>query len=192
MSYFYSYLMNKSPEQKKKTVVYQKYCWTRGIHHSKAFKCLQLNLNQVDKKISIDQADYFTTWKPIDISKERKRDQSIKLNQNELDCLKTVIGQLGWFTSQTRPDLAFETCMLRSTSKNATVNEIIQANKILEKAQKENLILRFSLKGNIKNFKIIRLNDASFGNLSDGSSQGGYKIYLVKWDWRMFPNILAT
>ena len=70
--------------------------------------------------------------------------------------------------------------MLRSTSKNATVNEIIQANKILEKAQKENLILRFSLKGNIKNFKIIRLNDASFGNLSDGSSQGGYKIYLVK------------
>ena len=192
MSYFYSYLMNKSPEQKKKTVVYQKYCWTRGIHHSKAFKCLQLNLNQDDKKISIDQADYFTTWKPIDISKERKRDQSIKLDQNELDCLKTVIGQLGWFTSQTGPDLAFETCTLRSTSKNATVNEIIQANKILEKAQKENLILRFSLKGNIKNFKIIRLNDASFGNLSDGSSQGGYKIYLVKWDWRMFPNILAT
>ena len=45
--------------------------------------------------------------------------------QNECDSLKTVIGQLGWITGQTRPDLASETCILSSNSKNATVNEII-------------------------------------------------------------------
>ena len=45
--------------------------------------------------------------------------------QNECDSLKTVIGQLGWITGQTRPDLASETCILNSNSKNATVNEII-------------------------------------------------------------------
>ena len=60
-----------------------------------------------------------------------------------------------------------------------TVYEIIQANKILEKAKGENVILRLGLKSNINNFKIIGFNDAYFGNLSDRSSQGGYIIYLV-------------
>ena len=46
--------------------------------------------------------------------------------QNEFDTLKTVIGQLGWITGQTRPDLASETCILSCNSKNATtVNEVI-------------------------------------------------------------------
>ena len=53
-------------------------------------------------------------------------------------------------TGQARLDLAFEICMLSSNCKNTTVNEIIQANKILEKARRENIFLRFGLKGNIK------------------------------------------
>ena len=132
-------------------------------------------MNQVYKETRIDQADYIRTLKPNDISKERKRDRSSKLNQNELYSLRTVIGQSGWITVQTWLDLAFEICMLSSNRKNATVNEIIQANKILEKARREHVFLRFSLRGNIKNFTIIGFNDASFGNLWDGSSQG-YKF----------------
>ena len=151
---------------------------TIGAHYAKAFKYLELNQNQVDKEICIELADYITALKRIDISKERKRDRSSKLNQNKLDSLKTVIGLLGWIIGQTRPDLAFETCMLSSNSKNATGNEITQAKEILEKAKRENVILRFGLKGKIKNFKIIGFIGVSFGNLSDGSSQG-YIIYLV-------------
>ena len=153
------------------------FLYDRDLRHERD-KYLKLNLNQVDNEICIDQTDYITTLKPIDISKERKMYQSSKLDENETDGLKTVIDQLRWITGQTRPDLAFETCMLSSNSKNTTVNEIIQANNILEKATRENLILRFGLTGNIKNFKIIGFNDASFGNLSDGSSQG-YIIYLL-------------
>ena len=117
--------------------------------------------------------------KPINISKERKRDQSPKLDQNDLDSLQTVTSQLGSITGQTRPDLASEICMLSSNSKNATANKIIWANKILEKAKREFVILRFGLRGNIKNIKIIGFNEASFDNPSDGSSQGDYIIYLV-------------
>ena len=116
--------------------------------------------------------------KPINVYKERKKDRSSKLDQNKLDSLKMVIGQLGWITGQTRPDLAFETSMLSSNSKNATGNENTQANKILEKAKRKNLILRVGLKGKIKNFKIIGFNSILFGNLSDGSSLG-YIIYPV-------------
>ena len=58
--------------------------------------------------------------------------------------------QSGWSTGQTRLDLAFGICMLSSNCKNTTANEIIQANKILEKARRENIFLIFGLKGNIK------------------------------------------
>ena len=65
-------------------------------------------MNQVDKKICIDLIrQIIITLNPIDISKERKRDLRSRLDQNELKSLKTVIGQLGWNTGQTRPDYAF-------------------------------------------------------------------------------------
>ena len=77
-------------------------------------------MNQVDKEICTDQVDFITTLKTIVFSKEWKMYRSSKLNQNELASLKTVISQLGWITGQTRPDLAFETCMFSSNSKNPT------------------------------------------------------------------------
>ena len=40
--------------------------------------------------------------------------------------------------------------MLGSNCKNATINEIMQANKILEKDKRENIFLRFGLKDNIR------------------------------------------
>ena len=108
-------------------------------------------MNQVDKKICTALiTQIITKLQPNDISKERKRDPSSKLDQNELKSLKAVISQLGWITGQATPDLAFETCMLSSNSENATFNEIIKTNKVLEKANRENVILRFDLKGNIK------------------------------------------
>ena len=109
-------------------------------------------MNQVDMETCIDRPIISPHWylKPKDISKDRKRDQSSKPDQNQLDSLRTVICQSGWITSQTRLELAFEICMISSNCKNTTPNEIIQANKILEKARRENIFLRIGLKGNIK------------------------------------------
>ena len=71
--------------------------FTIGTHYLKALKYLGLNLNQVEKEICTDQTD-IVTLKPIAISRERKRNRSSKLDQNEIDNLKTVIGQLSWNT----------------------------------------------------------------------------------------------
>ena len=109
-------------------------------------------MNQVDMETCIDRPIISPHWylKPKDISKDRKRDQSSKLDQNQLDSLRTVICQSGWITGQTRLELAFEICMISSYYKNTTANEIIQANTILEKARRENIFLRICLKDNIK------------------------------------------
>ena len=42
-------------------------------------------MNQVYKETRIDQADYIRTLKPNDISKERKRDRSSKLNLTKMN-----------------------------------------------------------------------------------------------------------
>ena len=107
-------------------------------------------MNEVDMETCIDQADSITTLKTKDISKERWRGRSSKLDQNQHDSLRTVMYQSGWITGQTKLDFAFKICMLSRNCKNTTANEIIQGNKILEKARRENIFLRFSLKGNIK------------------------------------------
>ena len=92
---------------------------------------------------------------------------------------RTLVGQLGWITGQTRPDLAFEVCQLSSILNHSKVDSILKANKLLLKAKSENILLRFGLPGPIENFKIVCFNDSSLGNLKDGGSQCGFIIYLV-------------
>ena len=107
-----------------------------------------------------------------------KKQKNNLLCKEENDNTITLVGQLGWITGQTRPDLAFEVCQLSSILNHSKVDDILKANKLLLKAKSEN-ILRFGLLGPKENFKIVCYNDSSLGNLKDGGSQGGFKIYLV-------------
>ena len=50
-------------------------------------------MNQVEMETCIDQANNITTLKRKDISRERRRDRSSKLDQNQIDSLRTVICQ---------------------------------------------------------------------------------------------------
>lgn len=44
------------------------------------------------------------------------------------DNIRMLIGQLGWSTEQTRPDLAFEVCRLSSIIKRSKVDDILKGN----------------------------------------------------------------
>ena len=127
----------------------------------------------------MDQINYINSIRNIDITNERKKQKDEKLNKEENDNLRTLVGQLGWIAGQTRPDLAFEVCQLSSILNQSKVEDVIKANKLLIKAKNENIFLRFGLPGPIENFKIFCYNDSSLGNLKDGGSQGGFIIYLV-------------
>ena len=65
------------------------------------------------------------------------------MNEHELHDLRSVIGQLGWIAGQTRPDLAFDLCDLSSRIKNATVQDLLRANKVVIKAKSEHIVLRY-------------------------------------------------
>ena len=67
---------------------------------------------------------------------------------------------------------------MASNLTRASINELIQCNKIISKVKDINLKLPFrKLQGNLK---LVVYTDASLGNLTDGSSQGAYLIFLVE------------
>ena len=127
----------------------------------------------------MDQNEYIDSLDYINISKNRKQQKNDKLSSDEIDELRSLVGQLGWVAGQTRPDLAFEVCQLSSSINHSTVNDLIKANKLLAKAKNENVSIRLGLPGSPYDFKIIAYNDSSLGNLNDGGSQGRFIIYLV-------------
>ena len=59
--------------------------------------------------------------------------KQLPVGNKELKKLRILVGQVKWVTTQTRADLLFDCCELASSFKNATVTDIIKANKLLKK-----------------------------------------------------------
>ena len=149
------------------------------------FKYIGLNVNQLsDHSILVDQATYIDSIQEISISKERKGEKDSPLTEHELNDLRSVIGQLGWVAGQTRPDLAFDLCDLSSRIKNATVQDLLRANKVVIKAKSEHVVLRYQSFDDLRNLKLLTYNDSSFGNLKDEGSQGAFVIFIVVYSLR--------
>ncbi len=74
---------------------------------------------------------------------------------------------------QTRPDIIFDVCELSMAMNRPKIEDIIHANKTLVKVQSEKVHVKFpSMK--LENLFIECFSDASFANLLDDASQGGY------------------
>ena len=89
-----------------------------------------------------------------------------------------LIGQINWIATQIQPDLLFSCCELASLLKNATVNDMTKANKVLKNLCNKDIKVR-TRKLEYGNFKFISYSDASSANLKDGGSQGGHVIFLA-------------
>ena len=64
--------------------------------------------------------------------------------------------------------------------KQENVECLKQANRLVKKAKKEKSRIDIPDLGNLEQLKIVANSDASFGNLTDGGSQGGYLLFLVR------------
>ena len=63
--------------------------------------------------------------------------------------LRCAAGQLNWVTSQTRPDLAYESCLACVSLKDATMKDVRSVNKSIKKLKLENVELHFRNIGNV-------------------------------------------
>ena len=114
-------------------------------------------------------------------------DSETLLSDSEKTLCRSALGRLNWLATQTRPDLCFEVSDLASSLKHSKVGIIAQINKTIRKAKKESSQIHIPKLGRVEKFSIIGYSDASFANVHDVSSHGGYIIYLLGENGRTAP-----
>ena len=143
--------------------------------NTEAFRYLGVYLRQFPGELFLDQCSYVDSLKPISLPKSV--DKNGEVDPSTKTCFKGLIGQLTWATSTSRPDLSYDTCFLSTQQVKPTYKSVFDANKALRELKNNQVVLKFP-KLDLTSTKFVVYCDASYGNLPDGSSQGGHIVFL--------------
>ena len=158
-----------------------------SVEAEKTFRYIGLNVKQHEGYIKIDQENYVQLLKPIPISRERAKEKEALLDKNEKAALKSLCGKLQWVTTNTRVDMAYDTCMASNVGKVPMVHNILDANKAVRKIKSSNEVkLRFPNMGPMDKAEVVVYADATHASLPDGSSQGAFVVF-VKGQGKVTP-----
>ena len=158
-----------------------------GEEHSDFFKYIGLCIQQQENgKIILNQNKEIELLEIPLISRERLADRDSPLNAEEIKSLRSICGRLNWIASKSRPDLSFDVCDLSCSIKNAKVSDLQKAVKVVRKAKSSRGSIKFpSL--DLSTIRVVTYSDASYGNLPDGSSQGGHIVFLSDSSGKCVP-----
>lgn len=157
----------------------------REAHNS--FSYVGVDLVTLGRKVQIHQETYIQHLQPIHLTPSRAAETASPLSEEEREQLRSKIGQLLWVARQSRPDVMFDASNLASSLKQATVQTINEANRVVCKLKAKSVELSFQHLGKDSNLKMVTFTDASFANLSDGGTQGGHLIVLMGENGRFSP-----
>ena len=112
------------------------------------------------------------------LPKEMLSDKDRSVTPEETKIFRQAVGSLGWVAAITRPEFAYYYCIIGTVQSKPKVNDFIKYRKTVKELKScDSRILIKKL-----DFKTLRLeafSDASLANLTDGSSQLGYIIFLT-------------
>ena len=91
---------------------------------------------QNDYSIVMSQEKYVSKINPIHIQPQRKIQENLPVTERERQDLRALIGSLQYASVNTRPDLSSRLSFLQSEVNKATVETLIQGNRILHEAKK--------------------------------------------------------
>ena len=153
--------------------------FTFGKIEMEKFKFTGLNIRQTANGIYVDQNEYIQSIKPIKVDK--LTDKDTKLTKEKFAQYRALTGQLNWAAENTRPDIAFDTRELATKNKEATYQDLHNANKVLKKTQLEkDVTLKYSYLGDLETLKVVAYTDSSYRNAEHKEkSVGGRFIGLV-------------
>lgn len=160
-------------------IPYLKSKFNVGREAQDSFSYVGVDFVTLEKKVQIHQETYIQQLQPIPLAPARAVEPGSPLTEAERDQLRSKIGQLLWVARQTRPDVMFDASKLASDLKQATVQTINEANRVVCKLKAKSVELNFQHLGEDSNLKIVTFTDASFANLADGGTQGGHLIVLM-------------
>ena len=143
------------------------------------FRYIGMSIEQCKDGVNIHQNDYYNTLQPIKLHPKRIKDKHEGCTVQENDDYRSLVGQLGWLCSNSRPDLSYDVLELSCKVNNPTIGDVIDANKCLKKAGIFENSIYFPKLNDLTNCKLLVYSDASHGNLPNGvSSAGGFIIFI--------------
>ena len=150
------------------------------VEEKTAFTYLGLEIKQNANYIQLNQKKYIEGLKPIDIpGRDRK---TRELSSEEKNILKSKLGQILWVSNHSRPDVSYQVCRTSTGIKETTVKDFHDVNQIIKLLKRKDVSIKHHSLGNLKNLKFILYSDASHKNLFNGSSQGGYIVFIISDD----------
>ena len=140
------------------------------------FKYLGLSISQTSDGIFMHQNEYIEEIEVVEIDKPNQKD--CKLLPHETQQLPRLAGQLNWVSIHTRPGMAYAASVVSSSIKNATVRDLVKANKFIKLLNCNELVLSFPQISHLQNASLVCFSDASFANLKCSGSHGGLLVFL--------------
>ena len=138
-----------------------------GSHEYDSFRFTGLDLEQLpDYSIKISQENYLHKIDPIDVPKERRKHGNSPASDNEVSQLRALCGSMQYAAVNSRPDLSAKVSMMQKSIPNATVNSLMEGNKVLKEAKET-----ASTSVHVRPLKWDDLMFASFGDASFASEK---------------------
>ena len=103
-----------------------------GKKQQGSFKYVGLHITKGSKGIIINQDEYAAEIQDVSID-QGERSNEDQLSTSEIRILRSIIGQIQWVSSQTRPDLSFDALDLSVERNRATVSTMKRARKVIKK-----------------------------------------------------------
>ena len=100
-----------------------------------------MSISQTNDGILIHEKEYIEEIEVAEIDKSNQKDR--KLLPHETQQLRRLAGKLNWVSTQTRPDMAYAASVVSSSTKDATVSNLVTANKFIKLLKCNELVLSF-------------------------------------------------
>ena len=107
-----------------------------GSHEKRKFRFTGLEIEQLpDFSIKVSQEKYVQRITPIDIPKLRRAEVDSPITPQELNKLRGICGSLQYAAVHSRPDVAAKVAHLQKGITKATVQTLLDANRVLKETQ---------------------------------------------------------
>ena len=151
-----------------------------SYEHDTVFKYVGIELTQHDDgSIYMCQHKYIEAIAPIELENHRNVLKNEYLVPSEKRQYRGLIGQLNWVSGMSRPDIAFEVCQLSTSLSSPKIKDVLRANKVVRYLKGMKTRIKVPDLGKLEKCAIWSFSDASYANLPDGGSQGGFIVFLV-------------
>ena len=105
--------------------------FTIGSTFSQTFTYLGIEIHRNNNKsITIDQNNYAKAIQPTLLTSNQLTEKDVVIPQEEISAIRSLVGQLNWLSSISRPDISFDTCNISTKVNNMKIRDVIELKRV--------------------------------------------------------------